>query len=120
VRKGVAGRWRSEQDPGDGIYPRTRSGTTADFRNFTSRQVFKATYLAVKNITLGYTLPVQKSKYFKSLRAYLSAQNAFIITKYPGLNPEAGLAGLNGLNQGRDFTGYPIPRVLSVGINAGF
>src|SRR4029077_5827554 len=33
VRKGVAGRWRSEQNPGDGIYPRTRSGTTADFRN---------------------------------------------------------------------------------------
>jgi TonB-linked SusC/RagA family outer membrane protein len=120
VRKGVAGRWRSEEDPGDGIYPRTRSGTTADFRNFTSRQVFKATYLAVKNITLGYTLPVKKSKYFRSLRAYLSAQNAFIFTKYPGLNPEAGLAGLNGLNQGRDFTGYPIPRVLSVGINAGF
>jgi TonB-linked SusC/RagA family outer membrane protein len=120
VRKGVANRWRSEQDPGDGIYPRTRSGTTADFRNFTSRQVFKATYLAVKNITFGYTLPVKKSKYFKSFRAYLSAQNAFIFTKYPGLNPEAGIAGLNGLNQGRDFTGYPIPRVLSVGVNASF
>ncbi|MDR6943797.1 SusC/RagA family TonB-linked outer membrane protein [Mucilaginibacter pocheonensis] len=120
VRKGVANRWRSEEDPGDGIYPRTRSGTTADFRNFTSRQVFKATYLAVKNITLGYTLPIKKTKYFRSFRAYLSAQNAFIFSKYPGLNPEAGLAGLNGLNQGRDFTGYPIPRVLSVGINAGF
>ena len=120
VRKGVAGRWRSEQDPGDGIYPRTRSGTTADFRNTTSRQVFKATYLAVKNITLGYTLPIRKNPYFKNLRAFLSAQNAFIFTKYPGLNPEAGLAGLNGLNQGRDFTGYPIPKVLSVGINASF
>jgi TonB-linked SusC/RagA family outer membrane protein len=120
VRQGVAHRWRSEQDPGDGIYPRTRTGTTEDFRNFTSRQVFKATYLAVKNITFGYTIPVKKIKYFKSFRAYLSAQNAFIFTKYPGLNPEAGLAGLNGLNQGRDFTGYPIPRVLSVGLNAGF
>ncbi|MCR8557780.1 SusC/RagA family TonB-linked outer membrane protein [Mucilaginibacter sp. BJC16-A38] len=120
VRQGVANRWRSEQDPGDGIYPRTRSGTTADFRNFTSRQVFKATYLAVKNITFGYTLPIKKTKYFKSFRAYVSAQNAFIFTKYPGMNPEAGIAGLNGLNQGRDFTGYPIPRVLSLGINAGF
>jgi len=50
-----------KQDPGDGIYPRTRSGTTADFRNFTSRQVFKATYLAVKNITFGYTLLVKKN-----------------------------------------------------------
>ncbi len=120
VRKGVANRWRSEQDPGDGIYPRTRTGTTADFRNFTSRQVFSGTYLAIKNITFGYTLPLKANKYFKSFRAYLSAQNAFIFTKYPGMNPEAGLAGLNGLNQGRDFTGYPVPRTLSVGFNAGF
>jgi TonB-linked SusC/RagA family outer membrane protein len=120
VRKGIARRWRSEEDPGDGIYPRTRSGTTESFRNTTSRQVFRADYIAVKNITLGYTLPVRKSAYLKSLRAYLSAQNAFIFSKYPGLNPEAGLAGLNGLNQGRDFTGYPIPRVLSFGVNASF
>ncbi|MBE7178542.1 MAG: SusC/RagA family TonB-linked outer membrane protein, partial [Mucilaginibacter polytrichastri] len=120
VRKGVAGRWRSEENPGDGIYPRTRSGTTADFRNFTSRQVFRATYIALKNVTLGYSIPVKKTKYFKSLRVSASAQNALILTKYPGLNPEAGLAGLNGLNQGRDFTGYPIPRVVSIGLNAGF
>ncbi|MDB5110615.1 MAG: TonB-dependent receptor plug [Mucilaginibacter sp.] len=120
VLKGVSRRWRSEADPGDGIYPRTRTGTTADFRNFTSRQVFSGTYLAIKNITFGYTLPVKPNKYFKSFRAYLSAQNAFIFTKYPGMNPEAGYAGLNGLNQGRDWTSYPVPRTLSVGFNAGF
>lgn len=119
VRKGIAGRWRSLENPGDGIYPRTRSGTTEPFRNFTSRQVFKGTYLAIKNITFGYRVPV-KTNYIKSLRTYLSAQNAFIFTKYPGMNPEAGLSGLNGLNQGRDFTGYPIARVFSFGINASF
>ncbi|WP_419801566.1 SusC/RagA family TonB-linked outer membrane protein [Mucilaginibacter sp.] len=120
VRKGVANRWRSEDNPGDGVYPRTRSGTTADFRNFTSRQVFRADYIAIKNITFGYTIPIGKTKYLKNLRAYLSSQNALILTKYPGLNPEAGISGLNGLNQGRDFTGYPIPRVVSIGLNAGF
>ena len=120
VRKGVAGRWRSEENPGNGEYPRTRTGTTEPFRNFTSRQVFRADYLAVKNITLGYALPIKDTKFFKSLRAYASAQNAVIFTKYPGMNPEAGISGLNGLNQGRDFTGYPIPRVFSVGLNAGF
>ena len=120
VRKGVAGRWRSEENPGNGEYPRTRTGTTEPFRLFTSRQVFRADYLAVKNITLGYTLPVKDKQFFKSLRAYASAQNAVILTKYPGMNPEAGMSGLNGLNQGRDFTGYPIPRVFSIGLNAGF
>ena len=120
VRKGVAHRWRSLEDPGDGIYPRTFSGTTADFRNFTTRQVFNGSYIAAKNITLGYTLPIKQSSSFKSLRAFLSVQNAFILSKYPGMNPEVGIAGLNGLNQGRDFTAYPISRVFSLGINARF
>jgi len=120
VRKGVADRWRSEEDPGNGVYPRTRSGTTEDFRNFTTRQVFDGSYLAAKNITLGYTFTSPAVTYFKSIRAYLSAQNAFIITNYPGLNPEAGINGLNGLNQGRDFAGYPIPRIFSLGLHLGF
>ncbi|WP_188504240.1 SusC/RagA family TonB-linked outer membrane protein [Parapedobacter pyrenivorans] len=120
VRKGVAGRWRSPENPGDGIYPRTRSGTTEDFRNFTTRQVFDGSYIAAKNITLGYTFNSPAITYFKSIRAYLSAQNAFILTNYPGLNPEAGINGLNGLNQGRDFTGYPVPRIFSAGIRLGF
>ncbi|GGC24505.1 SusC/RagA family TonB-linked outer membrane protein [Parapedobacter defluvii] len=119
VRKGVAGRWRSEENPGDGIYPRTRSGTTEDFRNFTTRQVFDGSYIAAKNITLGYSFS-PKLSYLRSIRIYLSAQNAFIITNYPGLNPEAGINGLNGLNQGRDFVGYPVPRVFSAGLHIGF
>src|SRR5690606_8564057 len=45
VRKEVAERWRSEENPGKGNIPRTRAGTTEDFRNFTSRQVFDATFL---------------------------------------------------------------------------
>lgn len=120
VRKGVAGRWRSEDNPGDGVYPRTRSGTTEEFRNFTTRQVFDGSYIAAKNITLGYTFVPQGNNYFKSIRAYLSAQNAFIFTNYPGLNPEAGTSGLNGMNQGRDFTGYPVPRIFSLGLHLGF
>jgi len=120
VRKGVARRWRSEEDPGDGIYPRTRSGTTADFRNFTTRQVFSGTYIMAKNITLGYTFNVSKNPVIKGARLYLSAQNAFTFTKYPGMNPEISYAGLNGLNQGRDFTAFPIAKTYSVGLNVNF
>lgn len=120
VRKGVANRWRSPENPGNGIYPRTRSGTTADFRNFTTRQVFDGSYLAVKNITLGYSLPLKKSDALKGLRVFASLQNALMISNYPGLNPEVGMNGLNGLNQGRDFTSYPISRVYSLGVNARF
>ena len=86
VRKGVVNRWRSLADPGDGIYPRTLSGTTADFRNFTTRQVFSGSYLMAKNITLGYTFPISTNRYVKTARLYVSAQNAFTLTKYPGMN----------------------------------
>ena len=120
VRKAVANRWRSLENPGAGIYPRTRAGTTEDFRNFTSRQVFRADYLAGKNITLGYTLPFKSNAYIKNARIYATVQNAFIWTKYPGQNPEAGISGLNALNQGRDFTAYPISRIYSLGVNVGF
>ena len=120
VRKGVADRWRSIEDPGTGIYPRTRAGTTEDFRNFTSRQVFRADYLAAKNITLGYTLPFKANQYIKNARINASVQNAFIWTKYPGQNPEAGISGLNALGQGRDFTAYPISRIYTLGLNVGF
>lgn len=120
VRKGVAKRWRSLANPGDGIYPRTRSGTTADLRNFTTREVFSGSYLMAKNITLGYTFPAIKNFVLKGARVYLSAQNAFTLTRYPGMNPEIGFAGLNGLNQGRDFTAFPIARIYSVGLNLSF
>lgn len=120
VRKGVAKRWRSLSDPGDGIYPRTMSGTTADFRNFTTRQVFSGSYIMAKNITLGYTFPVHSNQYIKSARIYLSAQNAFTLTKYPGMNPEISEYGLNGLNQGRDFTAFPIAKTFSIGANVNF
>ncbi len=120
VRKGVVNRWRSLSDPGDGIYPRTLSGTTADFRNFTTRQVFDGSYLMAKNITLGYNFPISTNKYIKNARLYVSAQNAFTLTNYPGMNPEVNLYGLNGLNQGRDFTAFPIAKTYSVGVNVTF
>ncbi|MFT3950358.1 MAG: TonB-dependent receptor [Agriterribacter sp.] len=120
VRKGVVNRWRSEEDPGDGIYPRTRAGTTADFRNFTTRQVFSGTYLAVKNITLGYQVPLSTDKTIKSIRVYFTTQNPFMFTRYPGMNPEIGLYGLDGLRIGRDFTAFPIAKVYTLGVNVNF
>lgn len=82
--------------------------------------MFSGTYLAVKNITLGYLFPVSQNNTIKSIRAYLSAQNPVMLTKYPGMNPEIGINGLNGLNQGRDFTAFPIARIYTVGVNVNF
>lgn len=60
VRKEVAERWRSEDNPGNGNIPRTRTGTTELFRYTNSRWVFKNNYITLKNITLGYTIPMKQ------------------------------------------------------------
>lgn len=120
VTKEIAERWRSPENPGKGNIPRTRTGTTELFRYNNSRWVFDGTFLAVKNITLGYTVPVGKNPFIKRARVYFSTQNPFIFTKYPGMNPEVSNNGLNGLNQGVDISSYPISQVYTLGVNVKF
>lgn len=120
VRKGIANRWRSLDKPGDGNIPRTRSGTTELFRYNNTRWVSDGSYLAVKNITLGYTIPIKSNPYIKSTRFYFSAQNVFMLTKYHGMNPEVGTSGSNGLYQGVDASAYPIASIYTLGLNVKF
>lgn len=121
VRKEVADRWRSEDNPGKGVIPRTLTGTTELFRYTNDRWVFDGSYLMVKNITLGYTIPLKKNPYMRSARLYVSGQNLLTLTKYPGMNPEVSQGGAGGLtNYGVDHTSYPVSRVYTVGINVSF
>ncbi|MGM9797739.1 MAG: SusC/RagA family TonB-linked outer membrane protein [Parabacteroides sp.] len=119
VRKEVANRWRSEDNPGNGEIPRTRTGTTELFRYTNSRWVFKNNYITLKNLTVGYTVPLPTNKYVKGLRVYASGQNLFIAGSYPGMNPEASKS-TSGLYQGVDHTSYPVSRIYTVGLNVNF
>ncbi|UZR97376.1 SusC/RagA family TonB-linked outer membrane protein [Chondrinema litorale] len=116
VIKDLQNRWRSPEDPGNGRYGTTKSGTTGPERDwFSSKFVYDGSYLTIKNITLGYTLPAEKVKLFKTFRAYLSVQQAFVFTDYPGGNPEVSAAV--GLYSGADVTTYPVPRTFTLGVN---
>jgi len=78
------------------------------------RYVENGSYLRVKNVTLGYTLPVslvRKAK-LSTARFYLSAQNLFTITQYSGFDPEVGTSGI-------DNNVYPVTRTISIGVNLG-
>lgn len=119
VIKELKDRWRSPENPGDGFYARTLSNTTAFGRFTSSKWVHDASYLTLKNVTLGYTLPVQY-KYLKSPRVYVSIQQAFILTNYPYGNPEVSLNGLNSLQLGFDGSAYPVPRTIAAGLNLNF
>jgi hypothetical protein len=112
--------WRSESDPGNGKVPSTRAGTTALYRTFNTNSVYPGSYLACKNIQLGYSFKLNSNSWFTKLRIYCSVQQAFVITKYPGFSPETnsqGSSNLNGLNIGVDGNQYPIPRTISFGVN---
>lgn len=114
-------RWRSEENPGSGIYPRTLSSTTAIGRSVNSQWVESGSYLTVKNIALGYTLPLKGNLLLKNLRVYGSVQQAFVITGYSGMNPEINFSGLDATNGiGVDENAYPVPRTFSLGISASF
>ncbi|GAA4323127.1 TonB-dependent receptor [Mucilaginibacter gynuensis] len=116
----AADRWRSPEDPGSGIYPRTKTGTTAMGRQVNSQWVENGSYFTIKNISLGYRFNMNNSV-LSSLRVYGSVQQAFVFTSYSGLNPEINFAGQDPtLGIGIDENAYPIPRTLSFGLTATF
>ena len=84
-----------------------------------SRFLENGSYFRFKTVQLGYTVPVKLMERAKisSLRAYLSADNLFTITKYKGYNPDIGRTGTI-LDRGVDFghVSYPLARTVSVGV----
>jgi iron complex outermembrane receptor protein len=83
-----------------------------------SRFIFKGDYLKMANLTLNYALGNVK-RAFKGANIYITAQNLFIITKYPGFDPEANAdASYNGIpSLGVDNLGYPSSRTIIFGLN---
>jgi len=107
-------RWRSAENPGDG-----RGATTNTWkwqRESNSRYVYDASHIWVKNISVGYTIP--KIMFLKSTRLFVSAENLFLITDFPGSNPEINRRG--GVNPGVDDEAYPVPRTFSMGASIRF
>jgi len=83
------------------------------------RYVEDASYLRVKNIQLGYTLPVPQITKDAKIRAYISLQNFFTITNYSGYDPEASRNGIDehsALYQGIDMATYPAAKTVLVGL----
>ncbi len=114
--------WRSVDNPGSGIYPSTKIGTTALGRSVNSQWIEKGSYLTAKNISLGYTIKLNNNDLaMKNLRVYASVQQAFVITNYSGMNPEINLSGLDATKGiGVDENAYPVPRTFSIGFTATF
>lgn len=102
-------RW---QNPGDVTdVPRLQRGV-ANQEGQSTRFLFDADYLTVKNINFGYSLP--KSLISRvgmtNMRAFVSADNIFISTKREGMDPQRTFNGTS------DFS-YPVFRTFTFGLN---
>jgi TonB-dependent starch-binding outer membrane protein SusC len=125
---GAKYRFRSEENPGLGMYGTTVGGGNVtgierDWMN--SRFVADASYFTIRNVTLGYTF-AKPTKVYKSVRVYASCQQAYVFTNYwGGPNPETSAQG-NGqgdggnLSPGVDLSNYPVPRTFTIGANFNF
>lgn len=103
----------SEAEPGNGKVPAFFSAVTSQYD---TNWMYSAAYLRIKNIALGYNLPVLK-KAFKRLRVYASCDNVYLWDSYyPGYSPE----GATQDNGSADWGSYPLARTLSFGLNATF
>lgn len=91
-----------------------------------TRFLEKGDFVRLQNATIGYNVPLSGSGLFKSLRLSANGQNLFLITKYSGLDPEistqpGGGDLLNSLpTAGIDYTAFPRPRTVTIGLNASF
>lgn len=90
-----------------------------NWAQFSDLYIYDGKYLRINNITLGYDFSsLVKKSYLGKVRVYASVQNAFIFTKYKGMDPEVGYN--EGFSSGVDLGYYPRPRTFMVGANIRF
>ncbi len=79
-----------------------------------NRYIEDGSYLRIKNVTIGYTIPsgLLKRAHLTTARFYFSAQNLLTLTKYTGFDPEVGVNGI-------DNNIYPVTKTFCIGINLG-
>ena len=73
-------------------------------------------------MNLSYAFDIKSGKAIKTLTAFASGQNLALFTKYSGIDPEVNVdKSINGIpSRGFDYTQYPRPTVITLGVNVGF
>ena len=110
--------WREGEDNSNAFYPRHRANVASSSNLVTSdKYLLSAAYLRLKNLTVGYTLPL-KTKVFEKVRFYFSGENLFYlspmtkVTKY--IDPEVATTSVS-----EDMT-YPYSKTFSLGVDITF
>jgi hypothetical protein len=116
--KNTLRRWRKPGDVTDvpiAIQNETRNQPQSRFME-------DGSYLRVKTLTLGYTLPASLTNKIKAatIKVYATGQNLFTFTNYTGWDPEANTFSRDPFDLGIDYGSFPQARTIVLGINMGF
>jgi len=86
------------------------------------RYVEDGSYVRLKDITLGYSLPQYLINKIgaKKIRAYVSGTNLITLTNYTGYDPEVSAYNGNDAQIGVDLSNYPTAKIITFGINVTF
>ena len=112
-----ANRW-SPENPTSDIPAAIQSNSN---KVVSSRVVEDGSFLRLKTLSLGYTLPkkrLQKSG-IATARVYVAAQNLWTLTGYSGYDPEVSIRS-GALTPGLDYSAYPRAFAVNFGVNLGF
>ncbi|MGN7787565.1 SusC/RagA family TonB-linked outer membrane protein [Niabella sp. 22666] len=115
----VLRRWRNEGDVTD--IPRAIQGTSYNWLG-SDKYVEDASFLRFRTITVRYTVPPVKLRRlgFKSLSAYLTAENLYTFTNYTGQDPEVSMPGGDAFKIVTDNSMTPPTKNFTVGMVVGF
>ena len=116
--KSYTKRW-TPQNPTSDI-PRVGADIASMFV-YSSRVVEDASFLRLRNVTLGYTLPrkVLRKMHFDTMRFYVSAENLWTLTNYSGPDPEVSTRN-SVLTPGFDWSAYPRAMGVTAGLSFTF
>jgi TonB-dependent starch-binding outer membrane protein SusC len=125
----ITQRFYDERWTGEGTgntQPRASWSSKANNTRPSTRFLEDGSYLRLKNIQLGYTLPSSLTDRFgmQKLRVYVLAHNIFTFTQYPGLDPEMTVSdnsrGEGDAAAGIDWGTYPLARSFNFGVQVSF
>lgn len=117
--RSILNRWTGPYSTNDSRYPRYSFNDANSNIRASDRYVEDGSFVKIKNIVLGYTLP--SSWYSKigiaKLRVYAQVKNLYTFTKYSGYDPEIA-GGI--FDTGVDRGNYPQARTISMGLDLNF
>ncbi len=120
----ILGRWTSPTETPSAKFPRVVYGDNVSNGStiVMSQNVEKGDFARLRNVSLGYTFASELLTHAKlsNARVYVQVQNAALVTRYSGIDPEVSTNGANNTAPGVDRNSVGQARTYTAGLNVTF